>query len=138
MALIGYENERSRIDAIMSQIRAELGHTSTRTSVASPIASAEPKTTGRKRFSAAAKKNMRIAQKARWKAVKLAKAEASKPKRKPTAKRPVPVKASKKVVPKPTAKKVAQKVPKVAAKPGVSKPVPAVEPAEAASAEITA
>ncbi len=139
MALVGYEMEASRIAANMAAIRAELGQGDARRSTVAATVSAEPKKTGRRFFSAAAKKNMRMAQIARWKAIKAAKAEAAKPKRKVAAKKPAQVKVAKKVAPKPTAKKAAPKVRKAAhKKPAVSKPVPAVQVAEPTPAEATA
>ena len=138
MALVGYELEHSRIEAAMNQIRAELGQGSTRTPAATPTASAEPKTTGRKRFSSAARKRMAAAQKKRWAELKAAKAEGAKPKRKLTVKRPAQVKASKKVAPTPKARKVAHKVRKAPVKPAVQNPVAAVQPTEATPTEVMA
>ena len=140
MALVGYQIERSRIEAAIAEIQAELGQGGSRQPATKATDTAQPKTTGKKRFSAAARKRMALAQKKRWQLLKAKKAEAAKPKRKPTVKRrkanasatkrkqPVQAKAA-----KPNARKAAGKVRKAAVKPKVQELVPpvqaAVEPA---------
>jgi len=129
MALVGYEMQRNRIEAVMREIQAELGQGGTRHSAATATTTDEPKPTHRKkRFSAAARKRMAAAQKKRWAALKARKAPAKRtqptapPKRQkatvaaPARKLPVQVKAAKKVgrnvvkaTPKPKAKKKAPK-----------------------------
>ena len=129
-ALVGYEMQRSRIEAAIAEIQAELGQGGARPSTATATASAEPKTPRKKRFSRAARKRMALAQKKRWAELKAKKAGAAKPKHKTAAKRwkanvaaprkqrPVQVKAAKKV-----ARKV---VMKATPKPKAKKPAPAV------------
>jgi hypothetical protein len=142
MALVGYELERNRIEAAIAEIQAELGQGGSRRSISTATASAEPKATGKKRFSVAARKRMAAAQKKRWQLLKAKKAPAKKtkptaaPKRRkitaaPTAKKPpVQVKAAK------VARKVVKAAPAVrksVAKPKLPELVPpvqaAVEPA---------
>ena len=107
-ALVGYELQRSRIEAAIAEIQAELGNVRPGRSTA-PVSTTEPKATGKKRFSAAARKRMAAAQKKRWKEMKAKKAEATKPKRKKASapasrkQRPIQVKAVKKTAPKPKA-----------------------------------
>ena len=74
MALVGYEMQRNRIEAAIAEIQAELGQVGSRRSISTATASAEPKTTGKKRFSVAARKRMALAQKKRWAALKAKKA----------------------------------------------------------------
>jgi hypothetical protein len=125
MALLGYELQRNRIEAAIAEIQAELGevgmlHKDTRPATATATASAEPKATGKKRFSAAARKRMAAAQKKRWQLKRAAKKTqpAAPVKRQkatgavPAKKRPVQVKAAKKAAPKPKARKTAPR-PKV-------------------------
>ena len=76
MALVGYEMQRNRIEAAIAEIQAELGQVGARHSTAT--ASAEPKATGKKRFSAAARKRMALAQKKRWQLLKAKKVPAKK------------------------------------------------------------
>src|ERR1035437_9794248 len=66
MALVGYEWQRNRIEAAIAEIQAELGQDGPSRSISTATASAEPKATGKKRFSAAARKRMAAAQKKRW------------------------------------------------------------------------
>jgi hypothetical protein len=157
MALLGYELQRNRIEAAIAEIRSELSQGGPSRSISTATASTEPKTTGKKRFSAAARKRMALAQRKRWQLLKAKKAEAAKPKRKtapkkkataaPTAKKPpVRVKAAKKVArkvvkaaPKPKAKKTALAVRKAVAKPKAQESVPPVQAAVApAPTEATA
>ncbi len=147
MALAGYQLQRDRIDAAMAEIQAELHQGSARRSAATNTASADSKTSTKKRFSTAARKRMAAAQKKRWKELKAKKAEAAKPKRqtavkrqKPTVKaspkqRPVHVKAVKKAAPKAAAKKAAAKVRKARPKPQAQATVqPVVQVAESSEA----
>ena len=139
MALVGFEMQRTRIDAAISEIEAKLGIGGTRHSTASATDSFESKKPRRKRFSAAARKRMAAAQRKRWRLLKAKKTEAAKPKSKPAAKRkkvavtaprkqqPVQVKAAKKVAPKPKARKAVPKVRKAVAKPQVQEPAPQVQ-----------
>jgi hypothetical protein len=76
MALVGYEMQRNRIEAAIAEIQNELGQGDSSRSVSTATASAEPKTTGKKRFSAAARKRMAAAQKKRWQLLKAKKAPA--------------------------------------------------------------
>src|ERR1035438_7775026 len=117
MALVGYEMQQKRIEAAIAEIQAELGQGGARPSTATATDSSEPKPPRKKRFSAAARKRMALAQKKRWQLLKAKKAKADKPKRKPAAKRrkasvtasrkqrPVQMKAAKKTAPKPKAAK---------------------------------
>src|ERR1039458_9579045 len=145
MALVGYEMQRNRIEAAIAEIQAELGQCGPSRSISTATVNSEPKATSKKRFSAAARRRMALAQKERWQLLKATKAPAKKtkltvaPKRRkvtaaPTAKKPpVQAKAAKKVAPKPKAPKAAPKVKKAAAKPEVQESVTpvqaAVEPA---------
>ena len=146
MALVGYEMERSRIEAAIAEIQAELGQGGSRQSSGAVTGHTEPKTTGKKRFSAAARKRMAAAQKKRWQLLKAKKAEAAKPERKPATKRrnastsatkrngPVQVKVA-----KPKARKTTPSVRKPVAKPKLQELVPPVQPAvESAPTEATA
>ena len=120
MALVGYQIERSRIEAAIAEIQTELGQGGSRRSISTATASAEPKTPRKKRFSAAARKRMALAQKKRWQLLKAKKAEAAKPKHKTAAKRrkaSVAAPARKPPVQVEAAKKVARKVVKAAPKP---------------------
>src|ERR1039458_829353 len=83
MALVGYQIERSRIEAAIAEIQTELGQGDSSRSISTATASAEPKTTGKKRFSVAARKRMAAAQKKCWQLLKAKKARAKKAK--PTA-----------------------------------------------------
>jgi hypothetical protein len=78
MALIGYEAEKQRLDAAIADLKARLDH-------GQPVVHGE--SVPRKRtMSAAARKRIAAAQRARWAAVKKAsKAEPERPKRKLTA-----------------------------------------------------
>ena len=141
MALVGYQLERSRIEAAIAEIQDELGQGDSSRSGSTATASTEPKTPRKKRFSAAARKRMAAAQKKRWQLLKAKKAPAKKtkptaaPKRRnvtaaPTAKKPpVQVKA---------AKKVARKVVKPVSKPKAKKaaPKPKKSPAKAPNAPV--
>jgi hypothetical protein len=151
MALVGFELQRNRIDAAISEIEAELGQGSTRHSTATTTDSSAPKTPRKKRFSAAARKRMAAAQRKRWRLLKAKKAEAAKPKSKPAAKRKkasapaslkvrhAQVKAAKKTVLKPKARKAVPKVRKAVAKPKVQEPAPQVQAVvEQAATEATA
>ena len=73
MALVGLELQRGRIQAAISDIRAELANpSSSRSKVAeTPV---QPKTSRKKRFSLAARKRMAAAQKKRWDKLKAKKA----------------------------------------------------------------
>ena len=118
MALVGYEMQRSRIEAAIAEIQAELGVGGSRRSKAAGAAAPEPASPGKRRFSAAAKRRMALAQKKRWAMLKAKTAQARKVK--PTAptkgrratipsaaKKPhVTAKVAKKVAPKPKAQKV--------------------------------
>jgi hypothetical protein len=77
MALVGYEAERKRIDAAISDIRARYSGPDSQ----APDGSA-PK---RRTMSAAGRKRIAAAQKARWAAIKKSRAEPKKPKRKLSA-----------------------------------------------------
>jgi len=127
MALVGYELERSRIEAAIADIQAELGQSVARDSTATATTTDEPKTPRKKRFSAAARRRMAAAQRKRWQLLKAKKAEAAKPKHKTAAKRKTAtVTASRKQRPvqvKP-AKRVARKVVKAAPKPKAKKKAP--------------
>ncbi len=149
MALVGFQLQRDRIDAAIAKIQAELGQGSARQSTATATASAELKTTGKKRFSVTARKRMAVAQKKRWVELKEKKAEETKKpapaKQTATPKRPKPVvvasrqqrsaqskmakaapsrKAAVKATPKPKVKKAAARTPKV---PTVQPPMVAAE-----------
>jgi len=97
-ALVGYELQRSRIEAAIAEIQAELGNVRPGRFTA-PVATKEPTTTGKKRFSAAARKRMALAQKKRWQLLKAKTAPAKK------AKPTVAPKRRNKVMAAPTAKK---------------------------------
>jgi hypothetical protein len=97
-ALVGYELQRSRIEAAIAEIQAELGNVRPGRFTA-PVATKEPTTTGKKRFSAAARKRMALAQKKRWQLLKAKTAPARK------AKPTVAPKRRNKVMAAPTAKK---------------------------------
>jgi hypothetical protein len=134
MALVGYELERNRIEAAIAEIQSQLGDGDAVRSISTATASAKPKTTRKKRFSAAARKRMAAAHKKRWNELKAKKALAKKTqptapvKRQkataaaPARKRPVQLKAAKKAAPKAkaavraarkaTVKKVAAQKPK--------------------------
>ena len=134
MALVGYELQRNRIEAAIADIQAELGQGDSSRSISTATDSSEPKPPRKKRFSAAARKRMALAQKRRWQLLKAKEAPAKKTqpaapvKRQkataaaPARKRPVQVKAAKKAAPKakaavraarkPTVKKVAAQKPK--------------------------
>jgi hypothetical protein len=114
MALVGYEIQRNRIEAVIAEIQAELGQGGPSRSISPATASASPKPTRKKRFSVAARTRMALAQKKRWQLLKAKKAPAKKTQ--PTA----PVKRKKAVV-KASRKKTAAK-PKVAVKKAVPKP----------------
>src|ERR1035441_649959 len=87
MALVGYEMQRNRIEAAIAEIQAELGQGDSSRSIPTATASAEPKVTRKKRFSAAARKRMALAQKKRWQLLKAKKAPAKKTKPTATVKR---------------------------------------------------
>src|ERR1035441_9602728 len=124
MALVGYELQRNRIEAAIADIQAELGQGDSSRSISTATDSSEPKPPRKKRFSAAARKRMALAQKRRWQLLKAKEAPAKKTqpaapvKRQkataaaPARKRPVQVKA---------AKKAARKVVKAAPKPKAAK-----------------
>jgi hypothetical protein len=121
MALVGYELQRDRIEAAIAEIQAQLGDGGSGRSSSTATTIAEPKATGKKRFSAAARKRMAAAQKKRWQ-LKRATAKKTQPAAPvkgqkattaaPARKQPVQVKAAKKVAPKPKAKTTAPR-PKV-------------------------
>jgi hypothetical protein len=151
MALVGFELQRDRIDAVIAEIRDELGQSGTRHSTATATDDSEPKTPRKKRFSTAARKRMAAAQKKRWQLLKTKKALAKKtkptaaPKRRkvtadPTAKKPpVQAKAAKKTTLKSTARRAAPRTKKALAKPKVQELVPPVQAAvEPAPTEATA
>lgn len=135
-ALVGFEMQRGRIDAAVREIQTELAqggtlHKDTRRSTATATDSAEPKATGKKRFSRAARKRMALAQKKRWQLLKAKNAEAAKPRRKTAAakRRKASVAASRKQqpvqvkAPKTVARKVVMKAaPKPKAKASAPKP----------------
>jgi ribonuclease E len=130
MALVGYEQEKIRIEAALANVRAQLGHDNPALTVAEAVA---PK---KRRMSAAAKRRIGEATRKRWQAFRAAKAEAekhaAKPKRKlsaaglraireATAKRWAAYRkakktAAKKTTPKTAAKKSTPKVKAPAAK----------------------
>jgi hypothetical protein len=64
MALIGYESEKKRIEERISEIRAKLGSSRAAKAVASQPETAAPRK--RRKLSAAARKRISAAQKARW------------------------------------------------------------------------
>ena len=77
MAIIGYEAEKQRIEAAIADLKAQLSH-------GQPVA--HGKSVSKKHtMSAAARKRIAAAQRARWAAVKKAGAEPEKPKRKLSA-----------------------------------------------------
>ena len=146
MALVGYEMQRSRIEAAIAEIQAELGVGGSRRSKAAGAAAPEPASPGKRRFSAAARRRMALAQKRRWAALKAKKAPAKKTKpaastkrRKATVKpslkkRPVPVKVAKKAAPrakanvvKSVAKPKAKPATPLAKKPKTTTEAPAVQ-----------
>src|ERR1035437_877043 len=80
MALVGYQLERSRIEAAIAEIQAELGHGGPSRSISTATDNSEPEPIRKKRFSAAARKRMAAAQKKRWQLLKAKKAPAKKTK----------------------------------------------------------
>ena len=74
MALVGYEAEKARIDAAIRQIQAQLGHRGPK--AATEVAPAK------RVLSAVARRRIAAAQRKRWAAIRMAKAE---PKRKLSA-----------------------------------------------------
>src|SRR5471030_3208889 len=78
-ALVGYELKLSRIEAAIAEIQAELGNVRPGRSTA-PVATKEPTTTGKKRFSRAARERMALSQKRRWQLLKAKTAPAKKAK----------------------------------------------------------
>jgi hypothetical protein len=149
MALVGYEMERSRIEAAIDGIQAQLGSGGSGRSSSTATTTDEPKTPRKKRFSAAARKCMAAAQKKRWAELKAKKAKPAKAKRTAASKRrkataaaparkpPVQVKAAKSV-----SRKVVKAAPKIRiamVKPQVEEPAPQVQAVvEPAPAEATA
>jgi hypothetical protein len=122
MALVGYELQRNRIEAAIAEIQAQLGDGGSGRSSSTATTIAEPKTTGKRRFSAAARRRMALAQKKRW---QLKKATARKTQLTapvkgqkvtgavPAKKRPVQVKAAKKTAPRPKVQHAAVETPKI-------------------------
>lgn len=140
-ALLGYEIQRSRIDAAIAEIRAELGGVPPRRSKVDPAGPVEQATLRKKRFSASARRRMAAAQKKRWAAKKaeIAKKAApaeqkAPPKRRnatsavTTAKRPAQVKAAKKPAPKAAVKATSKRKVKKAAAPTPRPEVPTLQP----------
>src|SRR5476649_1268013 len=73
-ALVGYELQLSRIEAAIAEIQAELGNVRPGRSTA-PVSTKEPTTTGKKRFSRAARERMALSQKRRWAELKAKRAK---------------------------------------------------------------
>ena len=84
MALVGYESEKAKIEAVIAEIRAELAQRSPGRprAVASETA---PASLRKRTMSTSARRRIAIAQKKRWAAFKKAKATPVKPKRKLSA-----------------------------------------------------
>ena len=76
MALVGYERQQKRIEAAVAEIRSELSRGGPSRSISTVADNSEPKATGKKRFSVAARKRMALAQKKRWQLLKAKKAPA--------------------------------------------------------------
>lgn len=126
MALVGFALQRDRIEAAMNEIQSELGQGGSSRSISTVPASAEPKRTGRRKFSSAARNRMALAQKKRWKRLKAKKAAT--PKRKAAAgRKKASVPASRKQ--RPVQGKVARKVVKAAPKVRKAVPKPKVKSA---------
>jgi len=84
MALIGYEREKAKIEATISEIRARLGRRGPGRPKAAPgtIGQADPR---RRALSASARRRIAVAQRKRWAAIKGAKAAPARPKRRLSA-----------------------------------------------------
>jgi hypothetical protein len=75
MALVGYESEKSKIDAAIKEIQARLGH-------GSPKATADGAVAPAKRvLSAAARRRIGAAQRKRWAVLKKSQAQSAAPKK---------------------------------------------------------
>src|ERR1035438_8388171 len=139
MALVGYELQRNRIEAAIAEIQAELGQGGPSRSISTATGNSEPKTPGKKRFSAAARKRMALAQKKRWQLLKAKKAQAKKTKPTVAAKRQkaTAAPARKQPVQVNAAKKVARKVVNAAPKPKVKTAAPKAKKIAATAPEAT-
>jgi hypothetical protein len=80
-AILGFEEQKTHIDGKIAELRAVLSGGSPE-----PAATPEPATRKRKRFSAASRRKMAMAQKARWAKIK-GESEPSVPAKAPKAKR---------------------------------------------------
>jgi len=84
-ALSGLEFEKSRLDATIAEIKAELGQPGPGRPQQAPTDGAEKAAPKRGGMSAAGKRRIAAAQRKRWAALKAAQAEPTKPKRKMSA-----------------------------------------------------
>ena len=84
MALVGYESEKQRVEAAITQIQSQLRHRGPGLSKAAGDGTkqSEPR---RRALSASARRRIAAAQRKRWAAIKKAKAAPAKPKRKLSA-----------------------------------------------------
>jgi hypothetical protein len=80
-AILGFEEQKGHIDSQIGELRAALTGGPTE-----PVATPEPPTRKRKRFSAASRRKMAMAQKARWAKLR-GESEPSAPAKAPKAKR---------------------------------------------------
>ena len=124
MALVGYESEKAKIEAVLTEIRAKLG---LRGPGRPRVVATETEQIGppKRTMSVSARRRIAMAQKKRWAVIKKAKATPAKPKRKLSAagrkailealrKRWASVRKAKaqKSAPKPKSRKAAVKSPK--------------------------
>ena len=77
MALVGYESEKSKIEAIMKNIQTQLGHRGP----GRPKAAAGGAAPAKRVLSASARRRIGAAQKKRWAALKKSQAKAAAPKK---------------------------------------------------------
>jgi hypothetical protein len=91
-AILGFEEQKRRIDSQIGELRAVLTGGPTEPSV-----TPEPTTRKRKRFSAASRRKMAMAQKARWAKLR-GESEPSAPAKAPKAKRRISVEGMKRII----------------------------------------
>lgn len=75
-ALVGYQEQITRIERAMADIRKQLGHRGPRTASPASAAAAAPSDKPKRKMSAAARKRIAAAQKKRWAEYKKQKASA--------------------------------------------------------------
>jgi hypothetical protein len=84
-ALVGYEAEKTKIEAVIAQIQTQLGHRGPGRPRTANVGTEQSAPKKRRTLSASARRKIALAQKKRWAALKKQQSEPAKPKRRLSA-----------------------------------------------------